>query len=84
MSGTGSQKVQYQTMHTTNIPASGYQIGQEIADGRWYEGRTTPAKYPRLLLMIAVIPVIVPCGKPIKLSLKSVISNWDIRYRKMG
>lgn len=50
MSGTGSQKVQYQTMHTTNIPASGYQIGQEIADGRWYEGRTTPAKYPRLLL----------------------------------
>ncbi|MCR8918006.1 TonB-dependent receptor [Bacteroides sp. ET225] len=49
MSGTGSYKVQYQSMHTTNMPASGYQIGQEIADGRWYEGRTTPAKYPRLL-----------------------------------
>lgn len=49
MSGTGSYKVQYQSMHTTNIPASGYQIGQEIADGRWYEGRTTSAKYPRLL-----------------------------------
>ena len=25
-------------------------INQEIADGRWYEGRTTPATYPRLLL----------------------------------
>ena len=49
MSGTGNYKVQYQSMHTTNMPASGYQIGQEIADGRWYEGRTTPAKYPRLL-----------------------------------
>lgn len=49
MSGTGSYKVQYQSMHTTNMPASGYQIGQDIADGRWYEGRTTPAKYPRLL-----------------------------------
>ena len=50
MSGTGSYKVQYQSMHTTNLPASAYQIGQEIADGRWYEGRTTPAKYPRLLI----------------------------------
>ena len=50
MSGTGSQICQYQTMHTTNLPSSGYQIGQEIADGRWYEGRTTPAKYPRLLI----------------------------------
>lgn len=50
MSGTGSYKVQYQTMHTTNLPASGYQIGKEVADGRWYEGRTTPAKYPRFLI----------------------------------
>lgn len=50
MSGTGSQKVQYQSMHTTNIASSGYQIGQEIADGRWYEGRETYAKYPRLLI----------------------------------
>ena len=49
MSGTGEYLIQYQSMHTTNIPPSGYQIGQEIADGRWYEGRTTPAKYPRLL-----------------------------------
>lgn len=50
MSGTGKQNVQYLTMHTTNFPAQAYQIGQDIADGRWYEGRTTPAKYPRLLL----------------------------------
>lgn len=50
MSGTGSYKVQYQTMHTTNIPPSGYSIGKEVADGRWYEGRTTPAKYPRFLV----------------------------------
>lgn len=27
----------------------GYQLNQEIVDGRWYEGRTTPAEYPRLL-----------------------------------
>lgn len=50
MSGTGSYKVQYQVMHTTNLPASAYQIGKEVADGRWYEGRTTPASYPRLLI----------------------------------
>lgn len=50
LSGTGSYKIQYQSMHTTNIPASGYQIGKEVAEGRWYEGRTTPAKYPRFLI----------------------------------
>lgn len=27
----------------------GYQLNQDIVDGRWYEGRTTPAEYPRLL-----------------------------------
>jgi TonB-linked SusC/RagA family outer membrane protein len=27
----------------------GYQLNKEIVDGRWYEGRTTPARYPRLL-----------------------------------
>ncbi|MEG1648495.1 MAG: TonB-dependent receptor [Rikenellaceae bacterium] len=27
----------------------GYQLNQDIVDGRWYEGRTTPATYPRLL-----------------------------------
>lgn len=25
-------------------------VSREITDGRWYEGRTTPAKYPRLLM----------------------------------
>lgn len=50
LSGTGSYKVQYQTMHTTNIPPSGYSIGQEVSEGRWYEGRNTPAKYPRFLI----------------------------------
>lgn len=25
-------------------------VNQEIVDGRWYEGRTSPAKYPRLLM----------------------------------
>lgn len=50
MSGTGSYKVQYQSVHTTNLAPSGYAIGQDIADGRWYEGRTTPAQYPRLLM----------------------------------
>lgn len=50
MSGTGSYKVQYQTMHTSNIPASAYNIGKEVAEGRWYEGRSTPAKYPRFLI----------------------------------
>lgn len=50
MSGTGSYKVQYQTMHTSNIPSSAYNIGKEVAEGRWYEGRTTPAEYPRFLI----------------------------------
>ncbi len=27
----------------------GYHINKDIAEGRWYEGRTTPATYPRLL-----------------------------------
>lgn len=47
LSGTGSYKVQYQTMHSSSL-AYGNQIGQKIADGRWYEGRTD-AIYPRLL-----------------------------------
>lgn len=49
MSGTGNYKVQYRSMHSTDIPSSAYQIGKKIADGRWYEGRTTNAIYPRLL-----------------------------------
>lgn len=47
MSGTGSQKVQYQTMRSSSV-TYGNQISQEIADGRWYEGRTD-AIFPRLL-----------------------------------
>ena len=47
MSGTGNNKVQYQTMHTTNLTPSGYGIGKDVAEGRWYEERTTPAAYPR-------------------------------------
>lgn len=46
MSGTGTQKEQYQTMRSSNV-AYGNQISREIADGRWYEGRTD-ALYPRL------------------------------------
>ena len=47
MSGTGKQNVQYMTMRSSTV-TYGNQISQEIADGRWYEGRTD-AKYPRLL-----------------------------------
>ncbi|MGL5787992.1 MAG: SusC/RagA family TonB-linked outer membrane protein [Bacteroidales bacterium] len=47
LSGTGSYKVQYQTMHSSSL-AYGNQISREIADGRWFEGRTD-AIYPRLL-----------------------------------
>lgn len=50
MSGTGKYIVQYQSMRTTNLPASAYQIGQDVIDGRWYKERTTPASYPRLLI----------------------------------
>ena len=49
LSGTGNQKVQYMAMRSSSI-TYGNQISKEIADGRWYEGRTTPAKYPRLLI----------------------------------
>ncbi len=27
----------------------GYQLNKDVIEGRWYEGRTTPASYPRLL-----------------------------------
>ena len=48
LSGTGNYYVQYLTMHSTSL-TYGNQIGQAIADGRWYEGRTD-AIYPRFLL----------------------------------
>lgn len=47
LSGTGSYKIQYRAMHSSSV-TYGNQIGKEIADGRWYEGRTD-ATYPRLL-----------------------------------
>lgn len=47
LSGTGNQKEQYQTMRSSSV-AFGNQISQEIADGRWYEGRTD-ATFPRLM-----------------------------------
>ena len=49
LSGTGSQKVQYRSMRST-VLTYGNQISKEIADGRWYEGRTTPAEFPRLMV----------------------------------
>lgn len=33
----------------TPVLSRGYIVNKEIADGRWYEGRTTPASFPRLL-----------------------------------
>lgn len=48
MSGTSSYKVQYRSnTYTTN-----YSMGwaTDIYEGRWYEGRTTPATFPRLLV----------------------------------
>lgn len=47
LSGTGSQKVQYQTMRSSNV-TYGNQISQEIADGCWHEGSTN-AIFPRLM-----------------------------------
>jgi len=32
-----------------SIVRVGYQLNKDVIDGRWYEGRTTPATYPRLL-----------------------------------
>jgi TonB-dependent starch-binding outer membrane protein SusC len=44
---TGLQTIWTDNYHTTGV-RWGYQINQEIADGRWYPGRTD-ATYPRLL-----------------------------------
>ena len=48
MSGTGSYKVQYRSSYTTDWTDA--ILAQDIYEGRWYEGRTTPAKFPRLLV----------------------------------
>lgn len=41
----------YWQHNLVNTPTAryGYQMNKNVAEGRWYEGRTTPAKYPRLL-----------------------------------
>ena len=44
---TGLQTVWNDNYHTTGV-RWGYQINQQVADGRWYQGRTD-ATYPRLL-----------------------------------
>ena len=47
--GIGGVKVYWQQEgYNTPTVRHGYQINKEIADGRWYEGRTD-ATYPRLL-----------------------------------
>jgi len=44
----GIKDVYYSTLNRSTV-RMGYQLNQEMIDGRWYEGRTTPATYPRLL-----------------------------------
>lgn len=47
--GSAGAKVYWQSAaYNTPTVRYGYQINQEVADGRWYEGRTD-ATYPRLL-----------------------------------
>ena len=47
--GQAGVKVYWQSMgYNTPTVRYGYQVNQEVADGRWYEGRTD-ATYPRLL-----------------------------------
>lgn len=48
MSGTGTYNVIYTSMRSSQV-AFGNQISKEIAEGRWYKGRTD-AIYPRLLI----------------------------------
>lgn len=47
--GTGDHKMYYADNYYRPSVRWGYQINKEIADGRWYEGRTTPAKFPKLV-----------------------------------
>ena len=47
--GVSGIKMYYNDLYYNTYVRWGYQINKEIADGRWYDGRTTPATYPRLL-----------------------------------
>lgn len=49
LQGTSGLKIFYMDSYYTPYIALGVGINKEIADGRWYEGRTTPAKYPKLM-----------------------------------
>lgn len=49
LQGIAGLKLFYSDNYFRPIVRLGYQINKEIAEGRWYEGRETPAKYPRLL-----------------------------------
>lgn len=44
----GLKDVYYSNLYRSTIRV-GYQMNTDVIDNRWYEGRTTPAKYPRLL-----------------------------------
>ena len=48
LQGNAGRKELFKNNYFTSNVTRGYQINQEIADGRWYEGRTD-ARYPRLL-----------------------------------
>ncbi|MEG1005548.1 MAG: TonB-dependent receptor [Bacteroides sp.] len=49
LQGVADIQSSYRTsLFTTNVLWGG-SLNQDIVDGRWYEGRTTPAEYPRLL-----------------------------------
>lgn len=48
MQGNAGLQVVWRDLYNTTGVRWGYQLNQEIADGRWFDGRTD-AKYPRLL-----------------------------------
>lgn len=47
--GTAGMKDLYYSNLSRSTVRVGYQLNKEIIDGRWYEGRTSAPKYPRLL-----------------------------------
>ena len=49
LQGVSGVQMYYNDLYYNSYVRWGYQINKAIADGRWYEGRTTPATFPRLL-----------------------------------
>ena len=49
MQGVAGIKDVYHSNLYRSVVRMGYQLNQDVIDNRWYEGRTTPATYPRLL-----------------------------------